>query len=80
MSQTRADLIRDGAAELTAADVPDAARDARLLMRWADGLSEMAMRPLPSGFSGAGTWADESGWERSDLLRWRGIAEAALGG
>ncbi len=44
-------------------------RKGRLLMRWADGLSEMAMRPLPSGFGGAGTWSDESGWQRCDDIR-----------
>ncbi|MCA9719292.1 MAG: VWA domain-containing protein [Myxococcales bacterium] len=44
-------------------------RKGRLLMRWADGLSEMAMRPLPSGFGGAGSWSDESGWQRCDDIK-----------
>lgn len=37
MSRTRAALIRDASARLAAAGVPDAGRDARLLMRWAGG-------------------------------------------
>ncbi|MEZ4429338.1 MAG: VWA domain-containing protein [Nannocystaceae bacterium] len=40
-------------------------RKGRMLMRWADGLAEMSMRPLPSSrFGGAGTWIDDDGWGR----------------
>ncbi|MBK0398407.1 peptide chain release factor N(5)-glutamine methyltransferase [Limibaculum sp. M0105] len=39
MSQTRAEAIRRGSARLSAAGVPGADRDARLLYRWAAGLS-----------------------------------------
>lgn len=38
MGQTRAEAIRQGRARLSAAGVPDAERDARLLYRWASGL------------------------------------------
>ncbi|MEM6661224.1 MAG: HemK/PrmC family methyltransferase [Pseudomonadota bacterium] len=43
MTQTIDALIRDGAARLTAAGVPDALRDARLLMRWATGLQAASL-------------------------------------
>jgi Ca-activated chloride channel family protein len=45
-------------------------RKGRLLIRWVDGLSEMAMRPLPSGFGARqGAWSDEQGWQRCDDIR-----------
>ena len=48
MSATRAALIQQAVTQLTEADVPDAMRDARLLMRWAggyDGASLAAAMP-----------------------------------
>lgn len=41
--RTRADLLREGARLLAAAEAPDPARDARVLMRWAAGLDGAAL-------------------------------------
>lgn len=43
MSTTRAELIAQGAGRLRAAGVPEAARDARLIYRWAAGLDGAAL-------------------------------------
>lgn len=53
MRATRAALIQQAVAQLTRAGVPDAMRDARLLMRWAGGHDgaglAAAMHEIPSG-------------------------------